>query len=481
MNISHELKDGKIVLLNITLTSDEIKDEVSKQLKQMRKSAEIHGFRRGMAPASIIEKKYGKAVRYDIINKQSSREVAQYLKEQGIKTVGGILIEHDDNSYTPEQVNYELQISTGLLPEYPGAFDNSVTLPHYTIETKDSEIDEMISNAQAAYGERKEVDDVQEKDILYVSAQELDDKGAHNEGGISIKETFLMPSYILDEEIRTQVLKAHKGDTLIIDLHKAYKDKAVEIASFLQIGQDEVKDHRDPFEIKITRILRSSPHPLDEKLYKLMLGPSTTVATEEELRAKLKSMQEEQHAKLSEDLFTSTVSRYVLEQIQGLAFSDEHLRLLVRGKDDETVEEFQKRVEGILPYMRYQYILSDLIKTMGVDVSEDLVRSILLENIKSRIQTAGLGQLLSNDEFVNRILADELEKDGESLYRAREQAKERAFADNVKELITLDEQPAVAMDEVYKVYEKEQTRINELLGYPSDKAEAEVEKGAEEA
>ena len=336
MNISHELKDGKIVLLNITLTSDEIKDEVSKQLKQMRKSAEIHGFRRGMAPASIIEKKYGKAVRYDIINKQSSREVAQYLKEQGIKTVGGILIEHDDNSYTPEQVNYELQISTGLLPEYPGAFDNSVTLPHYTIETKDSEIDEMISNAQAAYGERKEVDDVQEKDILYVSAQELDDKGSHNEGGISIKETFLMPSYILDEEIRTQVLKAHKGDTLIIDLHKAYKDKAVEIASFLQIGQDEVKDHRDPFEIKITRILRSSPHPLDEKLYKLMLGPSTTVATEEELRAKLKSMQEEQHAKLSEDLFTSTVSRYVLEQIQGLAFSDEHLRLLVRGKDDES-------------------------------------------------------------------------------------------------------------------------------------------------
>ena len=242
-----------------------------------------------------------------------------------------------------------------------------------------------------------------------------------------------------------------------------------------------MKDHRDPFEIKITRILRSSPHPLDEKLYKLMLGPSTTVATEEELRAKLKSMQEEQHAKLSEDLFTSTVSRYVLEQIQGLAFSDEHLRLLVRGKDDETVEEFQKRVEGILPYMRYQYILSDLIKTMGVDVSEDLVRSILLENIKSRIQTAGLGQLLSNDEFVNRILADELEKDGESLYRAREQAKERAFADNVKELITLDEQPAVAMDEVYKIYEKEQTRINELLGYPSDKAEAEVEKGAEEA
>ena len=204
MNISHELKDGKIVLLNITLTSDEIKDEVSKQLKQMRKSAEIHGFRRGMAPASIIEKKYGKAVRYDIINKQSSREVAQYLKEQGIKTVGGILIEHDDNSYTPEQVNYELQISTGLLPEYPGAFDNSVTLPHYTIETKDSEIDEMISNAQAAYGERKEVDDVQEKDILYVSAQELDDKGSHNEGGISIKETFLMPSYILDEEINNR-------------------------------------------------------------------------------------------------------------------------------------------------------------------------------------------------------------------------------------------------------------------------------------
>ena len=38
MNISHELKEDQ-VLLNITLTSDEIKEQVTDQLKHLRKTA----------------------------------------------------------------------------------------------------------------------------------------------------------------------------------------------------------------------------------------------------------------------------------------------------------------------------------------------------------------------------------------------------------------------------------------------------------
>ena len=81
--------------------------------------------------------------------------------------------------------------------------------------------------------------------------------------------------YVTNEEIRAEILKAHKGDTLTIDLHKAYDGSEVEIASFLQIKQEEVKEHTNAFEIKINRILRNTPHAIDEKLFKLMLGPTT--------------------------------------------------------------------------------------------------------------------------------------------------------------------------------------------------------------
>ena len=309
MNISHELKDDSVVLLNITLSSEDIKEQVADQLKHLRKTAEMPGFRPGKTPASLIEKKYGQAVRFRVINEMTSEEIRHYLKEQGLQTVGGLIMEQDDNTYTPEQTDYKLQVSAGLMPDFPEKIDSSVTLPYYTVQTNDEEIDQMILNAQESAGERTEVEDVQEKDVLYVSVQELDDKGQHAAEGITLEESYIMPLYVTNEEIRAEILKAHKGDTLTIDLHKAYDGSEVEIASFLQIKQEEVHEHKNPFEIKINRILRNNPSPIDEKLYKLMLGPTTEVSSEEELRSELKRLQGERNEAMANDIFTTVASK----------------------------------------------------------------------------------------------------------------------------------------------------------------------------
>ncbi|MBL6453145.1 MAG: peptidylprolyl isomerase [Porphyromonas sp.] len=472
MNITHELKDDLVVLLNVSLASDEIREQVAEQLKNMRKTAQMPGFRPGKTPAALIEKKFGKAVRFDIINKKSGKEIADYLKEQKIKTVGGLLVEHDENSYTPEQTDYELQLSVGLLPKFPSAIDSSVTLPHYTIPTDQEELEEMITNARENYGERQEVEDVQPKDLLYVSARELSDKGEPLEGGIELEETYIMPQFVIDEEIRNQLLAAHKDDSLTIDLHKAYDGKEVEIASLLHIEQDKVSEHKNPFEIRINRILRNTPHELDEKLFKLMLGPDTKVTTEEELREELTKIQAERNANMSRDLFTTTATRYILEQVKDLPISEEHIRLqLNEQQEDETAEEYEQRVQSVIPYLRYRYILSDLCEQLGVEVPQELVREMISDDVKRRIQAAGLGQLLTNDDFVNRIVEDTLSKGGEELFRAQEQAREQAFAAKVKELVTLDEHEVASIKDFYEVFNQEQKLVNELLGNPSAEEE----------
>ena len=480
MNISHELKEDQ-VLLNITLTSDEIKEQVTDQLKHLRKTAETPGFRPGKTPAALIEKKYGQAVRFSVINKATSNEAVSYLKEQGIKTIGGLLLEQDDNSYTPEQTDYQLQISTGLLPQFPETIDSSVTLPHYTVQVDEAEIDQMISNAQESAGERTEVEDVQDKDVLYVSVQELDDKGEHASESIALEESFLMPQYVTNEEIRAEILKAHKGDTLTIDLHKAYDGSEVEIASFLQIKQEEVKEHTNAFEIKINRILRNTPHAIDEKLFKLMLGPTTEVTSEEELRAELKRMQEERNASMASDLFTTVVSKYVVEQIQGLPFSDKHLALLLNEKtEEETQEEYDERINQVMPYVRYQCMVADLNKQLGVEVTNELVRNIVREGVMRQVQSAGLGQLLSNDEFIDSLVNNAMEQNSEQLFAAKEQAKEQALAAKVKELVTLDEQEPLSIEELYKLHAELQKEINTLLKFHDEESESE-EVAPEEA
>lgn len=465
MNISHELRDDSVVLLNITLSSEDIKEPVADQLKHLRKTAEMPGFRPGKAPASIIEKKYGQAVRFRVINEMTSEEIRHYLKEQGIHTVGGLIIEQDDNTYTPEQTDYKLQISAGLMPQFPETIDSSVTLPHYTVQANDEEIDQMIQNARENAGERTEVEDVQDKDVLYVSVQELDDKGQHATEGITLEESYIMPLYVTNEEIRTEILKAHKGDTLTIDLHKAYDNNDVEIASFLQIKQEEVHEHKNPFEIKIKRILRNNPSPIDEKLFKLMLGPTTKVTNEEELRAELKRLQGERNDAMASDIFTTVVSKYIVEKIQGLTFPDKHLALLLNEKtEEETQEAYDERINKILPYVRYQAMLASLSKQLDVEVPNELIRKIVREGVMRQIQSAGLGQLLSNDELIESIVNSTIEKNDEQLFSAKEQAKEQALAAKVQELVTLDEQKPITIKELYEVHADLQKEINKILG-----------------
>lgn len=481
MNISHELRDDNVVLLNITLSSDDIKEQVADQLKHLRKTAEMPGFRPGKTPASIIEKKYGQAVRFRVINQMTSDEIRNYLKEQGIHTVGGLIMEQDDNSYTPEQTDYKLQVSAGLMPDFPETIDSSVTLPHYTVQTNDEEIDQMIQNARENAGERTEVEDVQDKDVLYVSVQELDDKGEHATEGITLEESYIMPLYVTNEEIRAEILKAHKGDTLTIDLHKAYDGNDVEIASFLQIKQEEVHEHKNPFEIKINRILRNNPSPIDEKLFKLMLGPTTKVTNEEELRAELKRLQGERNDAMASDIFTTVASKYLVEKIQGLHFPDKHLALLLNEKtEEETQEAYDERVNQLLPYVRYQSMLSSLNKQLGVEVSDELVRKIVREGVMRQIQSAGLGQLLSNDDLIESVVNSTIEKNDQQLFAAKEQAKEQAFAAKVQELVTLDEQEPLPVKELYEVHAKLQKEINTLLGL-QDYESVEEEVAQEEA
>lgn len=465
MNISHELRDDSVVLLNITLSSEDIKEPVADQLKHLRKTAEMPGFRPGKAPASIIEKKYGQAVRFRVINEMTSEEIRHYLKEQGIHTVGGLIMEQDDNTYTPEQTDYKLQISAGLMPQFPETIDSSVTLPHYTVQANDEEIDQMIQNARENAGERTEVEDVQDKDVLYVSVQELDDKGQHATEGITLEESYIMPLYVTNEEIRAEILKAHKGDTLTIDLHKAYDNNDVEIASFLQIKQEEVHEHKNPFEIKIKRILRNNPSPIDEKLFKLMLGPTTKVTNEEELRAELKRLQGERNDAMASDIFTTVVSKYIVEKIQRLTFPDKHLALLLNEKtEEETQEAYDERINKILPYVRYQAMLASLSKQLDVEVPNELIRKIVREGVMRQIQSAGLGQLLSNDELIESIVNSTIEKNDEQLFSAKEQAKEQALAAKVQELVTLDEQKPITIKELYEVHADLQKEINKILG-----------------
>ena len=69
-------------LITVSLAEADYADKVKKQLKDIAKNHVEKGFRPGAAPKSLIEKKYGTAVKYDVVNKTVSDALFDYVKEQ---------------------------------------------------------------------------------------------------------------------------------------------------------------------------------------------------------------------------------------------------------------------------------------------------------------------------------------------------------------------------------------------------------------
>ena len=62
MNVSLQNIDKVSAELTVKLEKADYQEKVDKELKSLRKKAQIPGFRKGMVPTSLIKKMYGKSV-----------------------------------------------------------------------------------------------------------------------------------------------------------------------------------------------------------------------------------------------------------------------------------------------------------------------------------------------------------------------------------------------------------------------------------
>ena len=83
--------------ITVTLEEKDYADKVKKQLKEIGKSHSEPGFRPGHVPAGLIQKKYGNAVKYDVINKEVGNAVFDYIKENNLHVLGNPMPQQDEN------------------------------------------------------------------------------------------------------------------------------------------------------------------------------------------------------------------------------------------------------------------------------------------------------------------------------------------------------------------------------------------------
>ena len=247
--------EGSRAELTITIDSASIEKDYSEKLAKYAKEVQIDGFRKGKVPVSVLERKFGDAIREESTFKTMEEGLEEALKDipEDQKPIAFSTPElQNEESLLPFKKGEDITFSV-IYDIYP-KFD----LPQYTgltaevpaVEITDKDIDDKIEelrdrNAIVRTKDGKAADG----DIVTVSYAELDDEGKKKADTERTDFTFTLGSGYNFYRIDSDVAGMSKGETKTVEKSYTEEDHVPGYAGKtikLEITLSEVKTRELP-------------------------------------------------------------------------------------------------------------------------------------------------------------------------------------------------------------------------------------------
>lgn len=437
MNISKENIDELNAVLTLELVQEDYNERVTNVLKDYRKKANIPGFRPGKVPFGMINKMYRKPVLVEEINKLVSESISKYIIEEKLNILGEPLPHEEEKKEIDwdNDTTFEFKFDLGIAPEFELKITGRDKIPSYTIKADEELINKYIESYTQRFGENVSVDSIEEKDLLTVSVEQVDENGETVTDGIKKDETRLAADLIKDEAIKDVVLKAKKGDVLTIDLKKAYPSDA-ELSSMLEITKEEAEKLSGDFKVTVTDILRFKNAEVNQELFDKVYGEGT-VKSEEEFKAKIEEEAAEGLKRDSEYKFKLDVRTALVKKFKN-NLPDEFLKrwLFAINEGKFTMEDIDKDWDKFTEDLKWQLIKDKLSTDNDLKVEEADLREAAIAN--ARLQFSYYGMTNIPDEHLESFAQRTLD-DKEQARKLAEGAIENKIIDFVRENAKIDE------------------------------------------
>ena len=171
------------VKLTVTVSKDAVKKEYSDLLSKYAKTAHIKGFRKGKAPAAVLEQKFGDAIKGEAtmnLMENSLKEAYEDVDKKPLPYATPVLQEEDDKEALIElDEEFTFSVVYDTMPEvkigeYKGV---EIESPSYKVLKKDIDRElETLREQNAVVVEKKE-GKAAKGDIVNIDYVELDDDG----------------------------------------------------------------------------------------------------------------------------------------------------------------------------------------------------------------------------------------------------------------------------------------------------------------
>lgn len=429
MNITKELKDNLNAVLKVQIGKEDYEPRVKKVLSDYQKKARIDGFRPGKVPFGLINKMYGKSAMVEEINKLLSENVMKFIQDEELHILGDPLpSEKEQKPIDWENSDiFEFAFDLGLAPQFNIDLSKKDSLKLYNIVPDDKLIGTYTDNYARRYGAFKTCDVVADgKEMIKASLVELEN-GQAKEGGISVEESTLHLEFIKDETAQKKMLGLKEGDTVVINIAKAYPNN-VELAGILHKKKEEIEGIDSDFQLTILSVSKFEKAEINQELYDKIYGEGN-VKSEEEFKAKIS---EEIQANLSrESQYKFRVD--VKESILGKADFNLPVEFLKRwvfssNEGKFTMEQIEQDFPKFERDIKWQLIQNKIVKDNEIKLTEEEIIDFAKEQTKMQFEQYGLFNV--PEEHLNSYAMESLKREED-----RRRMVERKLEDKVLEFV----------------------------------------------
>lgn len=449
MNLNYAKLDDVRGELTVAIEENDYADKVSKQLKEIGKNHTEPGFRPGHVPAGIINKKYGKAVKYDVINKTVGDAVFNYIKENNLHVLGNPVPEQNDD-FNIEDKDFTFRFKLGIAPEFDTHVNKDLHVPYYTIKVTDKMIEDQDNALRRRLGKQVSGDTVEENALVKGVITELGEDGNPLEGGIVVESGIVAPSYFKSEDQKKIFEGKHVGDSLVFNPSATCDGNATELSSMLNIDKADVDAHKGDFKFDIKEIIVLKPAEHDEEFYKNTFGDK--VHNEEEYRDALKNMIAQSLQGDSNYRFSLDAHKAIMDAVGNLPLADEILKDFLKSQNEAlTDENIDEEYVRIRPELEWELVKEKIAGELDIKVEqEDLLNTA---RMIARNQFAQYGMTNVPDDMLDKYSKDIL-NDKKAAQQIYNQTSEMKLFNGIRSKVTLDEKE-VDVEEFNDLFRKE--------------------------
>ncbi|MCX8081191.1 MAG: trigger factor family protein [Bacteroidia bacterium] len=370
MRIERKEKELLVDLISITLEPKDYLPKVDQQLKKLKKTVMVPGFRVGFAPDALIRKYYYKSVLVDAVDQLLSENLFKHIEENQLITLGRPMeAEGLKSNFNPDkEEDYVFHFEIGRAPEIDAKLGKEITLTYKNATLTDDFFQQHYNDLLTRNGKSVELEKAGPDVMIYAGITELEN-GAPKEGGIQVKKYIFFNK--LPEQAQRQFENVALNQNLDIKADEIFPDESdrnymLNIKKESGINTAEIMLRIVPEKYLIWK--KAEPN---QELFDKIYGKDT-IKSEDEFKEKFRQDLLNELSHESDRIFLSEVKNKLLEYFQ-LPLPDQFLKRWLKSVLEKPIsdEELKKEYPAFARSTRWELIMNAIANRYGLKVEQE--------------------------------------------------------------------------------------------------------------